>query len=255
VTTDLKMAVPEKRPVSACLRQLKWHRRNKARKLKEEEIISQLTGNERAALLTQKHDLIELIATCTDWNSVILDLPAAIPKRKDKCWMFCSDMASELQGLRRELLKLQQDVATLHLREIEVRSLGEVVHFVHQKVLKMPNLDSILADREFLARESIGLWHRSRIKKHALAFGTAAQCSQAAREQVQKFRTSLAVDHGYMDVVAEQALGGPKVAVCSSGVIQPVKMKRSWLPQRISTTFSTLNRSAFWLLIRHRYKL
>jgi hypothetical protein len=65
-----------------------------------------------------------------------------------------------------------------------------------------------------------------------------------------------------MDVVAEQALGGPKVAVCSSGVIQPVKMKRedekmkwSWLPQRISTTFSTLNRSAFWLLIRHRYKL
>lgn len=37
-------------------------------------------------------------------------------KSKDRCWMSCSDLISEVQVLRTELLKLQQDVVALDLQ-------------------------------------------------------------------------------------------------------------------------------------------
>lgn len=243
------MALSKLKQVLASLSPLKWHQMSRAGLLEEKQEISQLVNGRRPSLLTQKQDLKDLLATCTSWDTTIHALPA-IPKRKDRCWVFCSDLVSEAQGLKIELLKLQQDVAGLDLQENEIGILEEVVRFVDQQLVEMPSFDGILADGKLLARSNIRFWHCSRVRKHAWTFGAAARCFQAARGRVQDFRTSLAMDHAYWDVVTEGILEDRTVLAGSPSAIRPAEIKRDdgrmnrpWLLQRISTGLSRLSSS------------
>ncbi|KAF7511890.1 hypothetical protein GJ744_003123 [Endocarpon pusillum] len=95
---------------------------------------------------------------------MIRDLPI-IPKRKDMCKMFCTDLSSDVQRRRTELLKLQQSILELDVRENGVGVLEEVVRFVDEQLVAEPSFDGILVDRKVLARPRISFWHRSRVKK------------------------------------------------------------------------------------------
>ena len=79
--------------------------------------------------------------------------------------MFCMDLSNEVQRLRRELLKLQQNILELDLQENEVGVLEEVVRFVDEQLVEKPSFDGILVDRKVLVRPRIRLWHRSRVKE------------------------------------------------------------------------------------------
>ncbi len=239
-----------KTPFLACPNRFKRHKQGRSEKHEEKRLVSQFVEGRRASLLTQREDLEDLIATCTSWDTSIRDLPS-IPKRTDLCWMFCSNLLSEARGLRIELLKLQQDLGALDLPGNETGILEEVFRAVHQRLVEMPSFDAVRADTLLLARSRIRLWHRSRVRKHALTFETAAQHFQAARGRVQNFRTCLAVDHRQeLDLRTERVLDDANMLGRSSCIIRPAKMtrdserrKRPWLLHRFSTSSSNVSRS------------
>jgi hypothetical protein len=245
-----------KNPVLACLNRLEGRKRNQARPLEEEQVIPQIARGLGASLLTQKEDLNDLIVTCISWDTVIRDLPPIPKRRKDQCWAFCADLTSEVRGLRIELLKLKQDLVALELRESEIAILKEVVRYAHGEMVGIPNFDRVIADRKLLARSRVRFWHCSRIRKHTRTFEIAAQHCQAARDRVQNFRVGLAADCGDLEMTIKHAVDGSKVQERSSRVIRPARMARDdgkgrppWLLHRISTSWSSLSRSA--LLAAH----
>lgn len=120
--------------------------------------------------------------------------------------MFCTDLSSEVQRLRTELLKLQQNILELDLQENEVGVLEEVVRFVDAQLAEEPSFDGILVDRKVLARPRIRFWHRSRVDKHCLTFEDATRRFQAARGCVQRSRARLAMDSGCLDVRDQEIL-------------------------------------------------
>lgn len=228
----------------------KGQKRSTSETLEEKQAVSKFVSGRRASLLTHKQVLKDLIVMCTSWDTIIHDLPI-IPRRNDRCWIFCSDLISEALGLRTELLKLRQDTTAVDLLENEIEILEAVVRFAHQQLVAVPSFDGILADGKLLAASNIRLWYRSRVRKHARTLKTAAIHFQAARGRVQKFRTDLAVDHGWeLDGVAEKVLEEMRVRRRPSCVIRPARVRRDdvektrpWLLHRISTKWSSVSQS------------
>lgn len=189
----------------ACLDLSRRCAKIRAGRLEEKQPTSKVIHGRRASLLTQKQDLKDLIATCAGWDTMIRDL-LIIPNRKDMCRMFCTDLSSEVQRLRTELLKLQHTILELDLQENEVGVLEEVVRFVDEQLVEEPSFNGILVDRKVLARPRIRFWYRSRVKKHCLTFEDAARRFRAARGCVQRFRARLAMDSGCLDVRDQEIL-------------------------------------------------
>jgi hypothetical protein len=235
----------------ACLKNgLKRLRRRGWNRVDEKEKVTcNFASGRRASAHTQKLDLKDLITTCSNWSTTLQDLPP-IPKRKDSCWIFFSDLTSEVQGLRNELLKLQRDVTTMNLDNNEIAILEDVLRHIHGHLDELPNSDGVLADKNLLPKPKISFWRQYRLKKHSRTLEDAALSFQNARHRVQNFRIGIATDPSRHTSSEEETEKELPLSRLTTAVVRPVKMTRNdrsrrkpWLLQRISTSFSNLSQS------------